>query len=1022
MEFKNHRSLAVLHENTEPTRAYFIPYDTEKNAKAGIRENSPFFKSLCGEWNFRFFKSEDEIDEDLTDPDLGSCECGCFETITVPMNWQMMLDKGYDVPNYTNINYPFTCNPPHIPDDDPCAIYTRTFFVGKSMLEREIFLNFEGVDSCFYLYINGKYVGYSTVSHCTSEFNVTKYLTEGDNTVALLVFKWCSSSYLEDQDMWRMSGIFREVYLLARAKNRIKDVYAHPVLEKGFGKGKIELSAEFCGRAGGSYRLVSPSGVELASGKLSKKLSIDVDAPALWSAETPDLYELYLSAADEVILVKVGFKEIRIENGVIYVNGKNITVLGVNRHDSHPTLGHATPFEHMREDLYIMKRCNVNIIRTSHYPNDPRFAGLCSELGFYVVDEADLETHGMDHYIPEENDPGNGYKRRRYLSQNPDWKEAYVDRAVRLFERDKNNACVIFWSLGNESGCGDNQRAMRDYILSRCPEAIIHYEGGNDESNDNEFIDVSPIESRMYPHFTDIHRYFDNPENKKPYFLCEYCHAMGNGPGDFMKYVPFMRSEPRFFGGCVWEFTDHSVEIDVNGKKGYTYGGDFGDKPNDGNFCVDGLVYPDRRLHTGILEMKQAYRPYEIELCDFETGEIKITSYRYFTDLTDLDLYWSVECNGKTVLSGRETSLKIGAEKSKKYKLFNAALFDAEGEYFLNIRTVTNKDYPWAKAGHEVGFDQFELFSVLCDEDEEETAIDFEEPLSIAEDEKYLEIFAGDTGYLFEKRTGRLSTVVHDGKTLLCEPAKFQVWRAPTDNDRNIKNDWYRDGYHDMEQYTLGYEVIDSEDGYSKQISFDIVFGSAFRTPQMKIKALYTATSDGKLRAEFGVKVRPGMSFMPRFGLQFTMPADCERMSYFGYGPYESYIDKHLASRVGYFSKKVSDNFEHYVKPQENSSHYGCRRASVGTLGGNGLIFSNLFEEDTFSFNAMHYTPEDLTAARHDYELSPRKETIVNVDFRMSGIGSNSCGPNLDPEYRFSDTEFVCGVEIAPGFFDEENR
>ncbi len=1016
MNFNLHKDIKVIHENNEPNRAYFIPFESEKNAKRGIRERSPYFKSLCGEWNFKFFKSEADIDEDLCDEDLGECGCGCFETINVPMNWQMALGKGYDVPNYTNINYPYPVDPPHIPDENPCAIYTRRFTVTEAMLERDIFINFEGVDSCYYLYINGQYVGYSTVSHCTSEFNITELVHEGENTVALLVFKWCSSSYLEDQDMWRFSGIFREVYLLMRAKNRITDVAIDTEVSDSYTKGKIRADISYFGKKGAKYALLF-GGKEIASGKCTDKLEINMDNCALWSAEAPNLYELYLTVGDEVILFKVGIREYKIEDGVMLVNGEAVKGLGVNRHDSHPTLGHATPFDHMKNDLYIMKRHNVNIIRTSHYPNDPRFTGLCDELGFYVVDEADLETHGCDHINTKEP---NGNIRRGYLSMQPEWREAYVDRAARLYERDKNHACVIFWSLGNESGCGDNHRAMRDYIMSKNPKNIVHYQGASYQHWKGEYDDVSPVESTMYFSVDQIKDYIAN-HSGKPYFLCEYCHAMGNGPGDLKAYVDYIRSEKRFFGGCVWEFTDHSVEIDVpgkEGKKGFTYGGDFGDTPNDGNFCVDGLVYPDRRVHTGLLEMKKAYKPYAVELTDFECGEIKVTSLRDFTDLSDLDLLWSVECDGKEVLSGRETSLKIAPGKSKKWKLFDALTFEAEGEYFLNVRLVTNKNTEWASAGHEIALDQFDLFELSY---EEEDARDerFDDKLSVAQDERYLEVFTNETGYLFDKQNGKIVTILHHGKEMLASPIDLNIWRAPTDNDRYVKNEWFKAGYNVTMTTLYGFEVVENSEDLV-QISVDYALGAKYMTPIAKIKALYTFVSDGSCTVELGVKVRDDVPYLPRFGLTFAMPEGNERMSYYGYGPYESYLDKNLASYVSLFKTTVTDNFEPYVRPQENSSHHACRRAAVGNLSGNGLKFEHVYEGEYFSFNAQHYSAKQLTETAHDYELTPSPETFVSIDFGMSGIGSNSCGPALEPALRFNLKEFSCAVKITPAFFDED--
>ena len=1011
----------TIHVNTEKPRAYFIPYDCEANARVGKRNRSPYFKSLCGEWYFKYYENGIyDVEEDLDDPEFAVCDCGCFDKIKVPQSWQTYLDRGYDVPNYTNIRYPFPCDPPHIPNDNPCAVYTRTFSLSEGFCERDLFLNFDGVDSAFYLYINGSFVGFGTVSHGNNEFDISKYVKPGENTISLIVMKWCASSYVEDQDKWRMSGIFREVYILARAKKRIADIYIKAEPSDDFRSGKLTAEFETVGLGGSkiSYKLTR-CGETVAEGKCGKKLATDLEKIDLWSAEIPNLYELVLTLGDETIIQKVGFKRIEIKDSIIYINGEKVKALGVNRHDSHPILGSTTPIDHMINDLKIMKRCNVNIIRTSHYPNDPRFTELCDEMGFYVVDEADLETHGMNAYNTAKVDYCGG-DLWSYLSCSPMYTDIYVDRAVRLFERDKNRTCVIFWSLGNESGCGDNQRKMRDYILGRKPDAIVHYEAACYGHYKEQFDDVSPIESRMYPSVDQIKEYY-TLEKTKPFFLCEYCHAMGNGPGDLKEYVDYIRSEDRFFGGCVWEFTDHSVEITTpDGKKGYTYGGDFGDTPHDGNFCVDGLVYPDRRLHTGMLEMKKVYQPYSVELTDFETGEITIKSYRNFKSLSDLDFVWSVECNGKVAAGGHIAAPEIAPQGEMKFMLFNAFDFSEDGEYFLNVSAKYNAPCDFADAGFEVGFDQFELFTMHSD-DEYKGNHSFEDAVIYTETEKYLEIDAGENAYLFDKAMGTLSQILSDGKEMLAKPANLRIWRAPMDNDRVIKNKWRELEWDKLTRQTYETKLVTCGDTEAV-VEIKGVLSAKYRPPVIEFTEKYTITADGNLRFSVDAKLtREDYPFLPRFGLELMMPEGNERMAYYGYGPMESYPDKRRAARVGAFAKTVSENFEHYVRPQENSSHFGTRFAAVGDLQGQGLRFSEAAEGCEFSFNAMHYTAEQLTETAHDYELEPIAETVVNIDFYMSGSGSNSCGPALNPEYQVKEKELHGEVIISPCCFDGDD-
>ena len=510
MELINHRSLDVLHENCLPPRAYFIPFPSAEAAEnARSREDSSRFLSLCGTWDFRYYTSAAQIDVDPASEDVTG-----FETIPVPLPWQMLLDRGYDVPQYTNVNYPYPVDPPFTPDENPCGLYSRTFELGKDFASRRIYLNFEGVDSAFYVWVNGAYVGYSQVSHGTTEFDLTGVAKEGKNVLRVLVFKWSDGSYLEDQDMWRMSGIFREVYLLSRTEARLEDVQVLSQVNAEENKAHLTVNLTLKGRKQAAYELICPCGITVAKGTSTRgKIEIDLDEAHLWSAEIPQLYELYLTVGDECVKLKLGLKDVHIdENGVTWFNGKKLKLLGVNRHDSNPVTGHTCSMLDMENDIKIIKRHNCNCIRTSHYPNDPRFLELCDEYGVYVVDEADLETHGFAHV---------GYWHQ--LSESPDWTEAYVDRAARLYERDKNHGCVVMWSLGNESGIGKNHAAMRDYIKGRDPHAVVHYECANTAKfyaekdmryNDqviNEdgwkkfrnyvqnYADVSDVDSYMYP-------------------------------------------------------------------------------------------------------------------------------------------------------------------------------------------------------------------------------------------------------------------------------------------------------------------------------------------------------------------------------------------------------------------------------------------------------------------------------------------------------------------------------------------
>lgn len=1010
-----HKSLDILHYGCEEPRAYFIPYQDEPTAELD-RSESRYFHSLCGEWDFRFHSSLIDVEDGFYAEDFEIDSA--YDKIKVPMNWQMVLDKDYDKPNYTNINYPFPLDPPHVPDENPCGIYLRDFDVDENMIARDLFLNFEGVDSCFYLWINGKFVGYSQVSHMTSEFNISEYVKVGKNRIAVLVLKWCDGTYLEDQDMWRMSGIFREVYILERSRRgRVEDFYIKTELKKKLTRCTIDVDLKVFGDRDVDYKLISPHGETVASGQSKdSKIKIKFENPILWSDEIPELYSLYLDISDETILAKFGIKDLTIKHSVLYLNEQKIKIRGVNRHDSHPFLGHATPVEHMLEDLYILKRHNVNAIRTSHYPNDPRFLEMCDELGFLVINESDIETHGAGAKICRagrnyKDDPAKNHAFWSDLSQNPEWKEAYVDRARRIFERDKNRACVIFWSLGNESGCGDNHRAMRDYIKGRKPDAIIHYEGANYAYSDRakkKFTDVSDVESWMYPSIDVCKEILASKKRaKKPFYLCEYCHAMGNGPGDLRDYWELIEADDRFVGGCIWEFTDHSVAIpDGNGGYKYTYGGDFNDFPNDANFCVDGLVYPDRTPHTGFKEAKIAYQPYFVNYNG--NGSVNIKNRLFFDGLDDIGFIWDIKSDGELIASGEISGLMLMARESNDFDLFNPEEYSFKGETYLTLHFITRTDKPWAKAGFECGLKQFKLESAPVEKAPVENGV-----LEVNENDRYITITSGQNTYVFDKPYGRLETIKHEGVDLVTKPVELNLNRAPLDNDVPYTEQWKNVGIYRLRQKTYSAVLKEtSEDKAIVEVSMSL--GSYTYDPAFRGVITYTFISDGSLLINVNGKVNDGFEVIPRIGLQLTMPEGFEKFSFFGYGPHESYIDKNLSTYVDKFDTTVTDNFEHYVRPQENSSHYGTKWAEVRNADGIG-IYCTAEDFDSFSVNAQHFTPNMLRETAHDYELTPLKETVLSLDYKQLSCGSASCGPISLDKYRLLEKEFNFTFRLCPG-------
>lgn len=998
----------VLHVNCIKPHAYFIPYDNVHKALEEKRGASRFYKSLNGMWNFKyhdtFYQVEDGFYKEHYEPEG-------WDRIIVPSNWQM---HGYDKPNYTNVNYPYPCDPPYVPDDNPAGLYIRDFQMDVKGGKKN-YLVFEGVDSCFYVWINGAFVGYSQVSHMTSEFDVTSYLKKGSNRIAVMVLKWCDGSYLEDQDMWRLSGIFRDVYLVSRNEGHISDLFIKPELNKEFSEGILKCNVDIDGGASASVRTILKDiddavlfdrVVDVCPGST---LAFEVKKPELWSAEKPSLYKLFIYHNDEVLLFKTGFRKIEIKDSVIYINGRDIKFKGVNRHDSHPELGHTIPLDHMKKDLILMKQHNVNAVRTSHYPNDPRFLSMCDEIGFYLIDEADLETHGTsragDHSL---------------ISKDPEFEEAYVDRMQRMVERDKNHPCIVIWSLGNESGFGENHRKMAAWTKGRDDTRLIHYERIFSHEctdiykgqKDTECLDVY---SRMYPPISWIEEEFlKNIEEDRPLILCEYSHAMGNGPGDLKDYWDLFYRHPRLAGGFVWEWTDHAVKTTTSdGTEYYAYGGDLGDMPNDGNFCVDGLVYPDRTPHKGLLELKNVIAPVKTEVLDILSGKIKVTNLYDFIGLSHLTLNWVLERDGALVCSGESSGMNAAPHESQVVVLKYDIPENTGGRYFLKVFYTLSKDMPWAKKGHEIGFAQFEL---PAGNTLRATVSKAEMPdLSVAKEEKEIIIEGSNFKYVFNKYYGSFSKIEYNGMDMIKGMPKFNVWRAPTDNDRYIKKQWVDEGYDLLKTHVYSVSIADENE---KQISIrtDLSLGGYIKKPILRINVLWTVYGSGDIVMETKTKVREGLPFLPRFGLQLCMPEDNEQVEYFGYGPHESYTDKRQSTWKSKFEASVDSMHENYLMPQENGSHYSVEWATVNNLLGMGMLFIGM---DDFSLNVSHFTPEDITLAKHPFELKRRDETIVNIDFGMSGVGSNSCGPELLPRYRLSQMEIDFKLRMKPVFKEE---
>ncbi len=1011
--FDCHQDPHKLHVGCEKPRAYFVPYTTRESARTDDREQSGFFHSLCGEWDFKYYPSLEDL-EDFREADFPN---HTLERIPVPRSWQTMRGRGYDVPQYTNVNYPIPFDPPFVPRDNPCGLYLREFDNPVDGMEnKHVYLNFEGVDSCFYLFVNDRFAGYSQVSHSTSEFDVSDYLMPGKNKLAVVVLKWCDGTYLEDQDKLRYSGIFREVYLLVRDAAHLRDIDVRTYLNEDFSQARATVSLLSNGKTKADYVLEAPNGAVIDSGSAAVdgkgQFTFHVDKPLLWSDETPHLYRLHLHSGTEHICLFIGLRDISIKNRVLLINGKKVKARGVNRHDSHPELGAATPLAHMIEDLMILKRHNVNTIRTSHYPSDPRFPALCDKYGIYLVDEADYETHGS-----------NMFGKWDYFTDNPDWQQALLDRVERLYERDKNHPCVVMWSLGNESGVGQNQTAAAEYLHARDARNLVHCEDitrrlvqgykpkGIPAAKKASNSTVTDVDSRMYPSTDEIVKYYAKKHLTAPFFLCEYSHAMGNGPGDLQQYWDLIYKHDWFFGGCVWEFCDHAVNIGTDPQKPkFLYGGDHGEYPHDGNFCCDGLVFPDRRAHQGLLELKNVVKPIRIS---FANGKLTIKSLRCFTALTDLDFYWSVEKNGKTVLDGCISAPDIAPGKSRTFAL-PAIETNNDATYTLNVNVWQNTATPWAQAGYEIGFAQFELAHKAI----AASLVSTDAALTLTQSEKQITISGADEQYEFDTRAGLLSAYIKNGVSYLSKPMTLTVWRAPTDNDRHIKKCWFEDGL-DKAQVHCREICVAKILRTCVCLRATYTIAAPARPPIARVEAEYTVRAGKGVTADFCVKVRDFKKEvgLPRFGAEIILPAGFEQLRYFGRGPYGSYADMRGATRLSEFSNTVTAHFHHYIRPQENLAHDETRWAAL--QNGQGDTLYALSCAKPISFNCAHYDARQLTEVKHDHLLVPRKETVLNVDYRHNGIGSASCGPKLPAHFCFDEKEFRFTFRLLAAKKDE---
>lgn len=1014
----------------EPHSSY-APFDDRIAAISGERTQSPYFKLLNGAWKFGYFPSPTVVPEEFYEEDFDCCE---WDEIVVPSNWQM---KGYGHPHYTNVQYPIPVDPPRVPSENPTGCYIREFEIPSFWEGRRVLLMFNGVDSCFHVWINGNFAGMSKGSRLPAEFDITELLRPGVNRIAVRVVQWSDGTYLEDQDMWWLSGIFRDVSLSAVPELDLYDIFARAGLDRKYRDGELNVevsvknfsSSAFTKAASVEAELFDPELSPVFSEPLKAKLprtgpgalsrvtlSTKVKAPARWTAETPDLYTLLLSLKDakgavlEYKSLKVGFRTVEVKGCNILVNGVAVMFRGVNRHEFNTDLGRALTYDTMLEDVLLMKRHNVNAVRTSHYANDPRFFDLCDRYGLYLISENDIETHGF------------GYEKGKNPSMWPEWEKAFMDRMQRMVEAFKNHASIVIWSLGNESGSGVNHAKMTEWTHRRDATRPVHYEGDHE-------LEYSDMISRMYPApeaCLDLVR--NHFQDKHPFIMCEYAHAMGNGPGGLEDYWQTFYSCKNMQGGFVWEWCDHGIRTWTrDGVEYFAYGGDFGEIPHDGNFIADGLVFPDKTPSPGLIELKKVIAPVRVEAVDAAAGLLKITNHYDFLSLEHLNVVWSLSENGMPVQSGTLPPLSLKARSSAELRIpFRAPAFPTPGaEYFLNLSFQLGRDTLWARCGHEIAWGQIAvplLSTVSC------PAVAEKYPIDLDEDPEYYYVSCGGMLLEFCKADGVISSLERDGLRLMERGPRLNFWRATTDNDRgwgdhSFSTQWRNAGYHNMLHRLEDLSMT----GKGKKNGVRLKVRTRMAPPVLRhgidCEYLYEFAPDGSFRLHVsGVPDSADFPCFPRIGLQMFLPDSMDSAEWFGLGPGESYPDTRTAQRVGLFKAGVDQLYTEYTFPQENGNRSDVRRVAFYDLHMAGLLVREAGEH--FNFSAHRFSPEDLEAAKHPYELKKRDDIVVHLDAKVAGIGSSSCGPQTAEKYRIPAASFEFALNFktfAPGELNDRS-
>ena len=1029
----------LIQVNRLPSRATAYPFPNEKLAQAGVREDSPWYVSLNGEWDFQLFEMPEQASADFIQPAFTPSADAGWRKIPVPSNWT--VQDTFDKPHYTNINMPFPEEPPQVPEKNPTGCYRTTLDVPKSWSGRRVVLHFGGAESVLYVYVNGHAVGLSKDSRLPSEFDITPFVEFGrGNVVCAAVIKWSDATFLEDQDQWWMGGLHREVYVYSTAPVFLADIFAVGSLENNYHDGRLKLTARAAFPAlpeSGwkvEARLFDPAGKAVFSKPLSEavpvvpkaewpriqaEFNVPIRKPQPWSAEQPNLYRLVVTLKDpkgnivESTSTRVGFRTIEVRDRMLLVNGRRVLIKGVNRHDHHETKGKALDRETLLLDAVTMKRFNFNAVRTSHYPNDSYWLDLCDELGLYVVDEANLETHAFYHQVPLD---------RRYAA-------AMLERAVRMVERDKNHASIILWSLGNESYASPNHEAMAGWIRTYDPSRPLHFEPGvweqyvtkqSCEKLYDRGYGVTDIVCPMYPSIEMIIKWAtdkSHPDRRRPLIMCEYSHAMGNSNGSLADYWDAFEKYPGLQGGFIWEWIDHGLkQKTADGHDYWAYGGDFGDKPNDLNFVCDGLVWPDRTPHPGIFEFKHLAQP--VKALGFRSGKLEVKNKQDFASLAWIHGEWELKVSGKSVAKGKLPTLKAAPQKSEKIRLKLPAIELAPGEEaFLNVQFIAAQKTAWCEAGHVVGWDQIALPLKTRRVARLSAPNSASQPLTLTPSAQGFAIANDALQVRVSKASGFIESLQWQGHEFLEAGPQLQIWRGATDNDGvkgwdeawRVLGKWRTQELDKLTLKATSTRATANRDGSVTLLTEHVGACKASRKA-VRHQTRATLRPDGSVLFENTFVVDKAVPDLPRLGVVLNLKPGLENLEWYGRGPLENYWDRKRSSIVDHFASKVTQQYVPYILPQEHGNHTDVRWLSLD----DGKAGLRVTAHGLLEFTASHFTAHDLFAAKHTYDLKPRAETILSLDYHQRGLGTLSCGPDALEQYRIKPGKYRLVFELQP--------